>query len=70
MSLIDPSDPLFFTESSSEPYDRHHYQVIKTDGKSLTVESWEEAQSIWWNTPSSFLSHIDVLDKKEVKGFK
>jgi len=69
MSLIDPSDPLFFTESSSEPYDRHHYKVIKTDGMSLTVESWGEAQSIWWNTPSSFLSHIDVIDKKEVKGF-
>ena len=67
MSLI---DPLFFTETSSEPYDRHHYKVTKTNGMSLTVESWEEAQSIWWNTPTSFLSHIDVLDKKEVKGFK
>lgn len=70
MSLIDPSDPLFFRETSSEPYDRHHYKVTKTDGRSLTVESWEEAQSIWWNTPTSFLSHIDVLDKKEAKGFK
>ena len=44
-------------------------KVVKTDGMSLTVESWGEAQSVWWNTPSSFLSHIDVLDKKEVKGF-
>ena len=70
MSLIDPSDPLFFRETSSEPYDRHHYKVTKTNGDSLTVESWGEAQSIWWNTPSSFLSHIDVLDKKEAKGFK
>ena len=70
MSLIDPSDPMFFTETSSEPYDRHHYKITKTNGDSLTVKSWEEAQAIWWTTPSSVLSYIDVIDKKEVKGFK
>jgi len=69
MSLIDPSDPLFFTETSSEPYVRHHYKITKTNGDSLTVKSWEEAQPIWWTTPSSVLSYIEVLDKKEVNGF-
>ena len=36
----------------------------------IVVESWEQAQSIWWNSPPHFLSHIEVLDKKETKGFK
>ena len=69
MELIQPEDPQYFTETSDGDYGRHHYKITKTNGDSLTVKSWEEAQSIWWNTAPSFLSHIDVLDKKEVKGF-
>ena len=70
MNLIERDDPQYFTETSSEPYDRHHYKVIKSTGEHIVVESWEQAQSIWWNSPPHFLSHIEVLDKKETKGFK
>ena len=70
MNLIKPSDPQYFTETSSEPYDRHHYSVVKSTGEQVVVESWEEAQLIWWNSPPHFLSRIEVLDKKEAKGFK
>ena len=70
MNLIERDDPQYFTETSSEPYDRHHYKVIKSTGEHVVVESWEQAQSIWWNSPPHFLSHIEVLDKKETKGFK
>ena len=58
------------TAVSSDPYDRHNYKVIKSTGEHVVVESWEQAQSIWWNSPPHFLSHIEVLDKKETKGFK
>jgi len=70
MNLIKPSDPQYFTETSTEPYDRHHYKVVKSAGEEVVVESWEEAQLIWWNGPSKFFSHIEVLDKKETGGFK
>jgi hypothetical protein len=70
MKLIQPSDPQYFKQTSNEPYDRHDYKVIKSTGEYVVVESWEEAQSIWWNSPPHFLSHIEVLDKKEAKGFK
>ena len=65
---IDSSDPRFFTATSEESYDLHNYKVIRTDGKSVVVDSWELAREIWWNTPSNSLSHIEVLDKP--KGFK
>ena len=70
MKLIQPSDPQYFKQTSNEPYDRHDYKVIKSTGECVVVESWEEAQSIWWNSPPHFLSHVEVLDKKEAKGFK
>ena len=70
MKLIQPSDLQYFKQTSNEPYDRHDYKVIKSTGEHVVVESWEEAQSIWWNSPPDFLSHIEVLDKKEAKGFK
>jgi|TARA_B100000035_G_scaffold254826_1_gene224421 hypothetical protein len=65
---IEPSDPRYFTVTSDEPYDRHDYKVIRKDGKTVVVNSWESAREIWWNTPSNTLSHIEILDKK--KGFK
>jgi len=69
---IEPSDPRYFTVTSDEPYDRHEYKIIRKDGETMVVDSWELAREIWWNTPSFSLSHIEVLDKKtnKKKGFK
>ena len=69
---IEPSDPRYFTVTSDEPYDRHDYKIIRKDGETMVVNSWELAREIWWNTPSFSLSHIEVLDKKtnKKKGFK
>ena len=69
---IEPSDPRYFTVTSDEPYDRHDYKIIRKDGETMVVDSWELAREIWWNTPSFSLSHIEVLDKKTNKkeGFK
>jgi hypothetical protein len=63
--LIDPSDPRYFTNSSDEPYDRHNYKVVLANGESLNTDAWDIAQSIWFQYPSSFLSHIEVLDKND-----
>ena len=69
MDLIAPEDPQYFNQTSDKLYDRHHYKVVSTTGESVNVESWIEAQEIWWNK-KSFLSHIEVLDKKQRgKGF-
>ena len=70
VNLIERDYPQYFTQTSDKPYDRHNYRVIDSQGKFVIVDSWEEAHQIWWNTPSQFLSHIEVLDKKEKKGFK
>ena len=69
---IEPSDPRYFTVTSDEPYDRHDYKIIRKDGETMVVDSWELDREIWWNTPSFSLSHIEVLDKKtnKKKGFK
>ena len=36
-----------FTETSSDPYDRHHYRVWLRDGSFIDVESYDEAQRVW-----------------------
>ena len=71
--LISPDDERYFTVSSDEPYDRHHYKIHYHGGETKVVESWEEVQEIWWNTIAQFISHVEVLDKpkqKSSKGFK
>ncbi len=67
-ALIEKTDPQYFEITSDEPYDRHDYKIISSDGKFVIVDSWYSAREIWWNTPSKLLSHIEVLDKN--KGFK
>ena len=39
-----------FTETSSEPYDRHHYRVWLSDGSFKDVESYDEAQRVWYSS--------------------
>ena len=67
--LISPDDPAYFTLSSNDSYDRHDYKIISKTGESVVVDNWETAQLTWFQK-SVFLSHIEVLDKREVKGFK
>ena len=75
MELIHPSDFRYFTETSSEIYDRHQYEFVYSNGQSKVFDSWEEVRSEWFNVPSQFKSHIKVLDRKQIKkksngGFK
>jgi hypothetical protein len=60
-----------FQQTSDEPYLRHDYKVVFEDGKTVVFDNYEDAQLLWWNRSGNFLSHIEVLDRKqEAKGFK
>ena len=74
IELIEKDDPRYFSETSVEPYDRHHYKII-CPTKTFVVESWDEVQEFWWNNCHSSLFNetvIHIIDKpkKESKGFK
>ena len=63
--LIQPDDPQYFQQTSDEPYDRHNYRVVLLNGQTVVVDAWDIAQSIWFQNPAQFLSHIEVLDKDD-----
>ena len=68
--LISPDDPQYFEVSSEGLYDRHDYKIVSKTGESVVVDNWQTAQLTWFQK-GAFLSHIEVLDKKqESKGFK
>ena len=70
--LISKEDPRYCSQTSDEPYDRHHYRIV-CQNKSFVVESWDEVQEWWWNHCDmiNFDARIEVLDKpKKTKGFK
>ena len=62
-----PELPKWFSQTSDEPYDRHHYRFVYSDGQSKIFESYERAQQEWFNLPKVFKSHIEVLDIKNKK---
>ena len=45
MELIKPEDPQYFSLSSDELYDRHHYKVISKSGETITVDNWEDGET-------------------------
>ena len=63
--------PRFFSQTSNEPYDRHHYKMI-CKNKSVVLKSWDEVQEYWWNNIAFNPDMIvEVIDKpKTTKGFK
>ena len=63
MKLIDKKDSRYFSETSKDPYIRHRYKIVKSNGEFVIFDNWEETQMVWWNTPSQLLSHIEVLDE-------
>lgn len=41
--------------------------MVDVHGDFVIFDNWEDAQMMWWNTPSQFLSHIEVLDNSFTK---
>ncbi|WP_250398542.1 hypothetical protein [Synechococcus sp. MU1648] len=57
-----------FTETSSDPYDRHHYRVWMRDGSFKDVESYDEAQRVWYSTKRP--KTIEVMQPKRRRSSK
>ncbi|MGA0290995.1 MAG: hypothetical protein ACO3K1_03295 [Synechococcus sp.] len=60
-----------FTETSSDPYDRHHYRVWLCDGSFKDVESYDAAQRVWYSSKTRPTT-IEVMQPKgqrRAKGF-
>ena len=71
--LIGKDDPLYFGQTSNEPYDRHHYKIVSSSKTTFIVESWQEVQEWWWNNCRlpTFDAVVHVIDKPQPKkGFK
>jgi hypothetical protein len=60
--LIQPSDPQYFTNTSTEPYDRHNYILHYKDKTQQTYTDWQDLYLKWFQTPKQFLSHVEVID--------
>mgnify|MGYP000091354185 CR=1 FL=1 len=56
-----------FKQTCDKPYDRHHYKMVYSNNQSVVVDSWEQVRQIWWETPSEFQSHIEVLNKIDTR---
>lgn len=60
-----------FKQTSNEPYLRHDYKVVFENGREVIFDNYEDVQVTWFQNGGNFLSHIEVIDRKqEAKGFK
>ena len=62
--------PDWFAQTSDEPYDRHQYEFVYSNGQHIIFDTWEEVRSEWFNIPVQFKSHINVIDCVEPKNKK
>jgi len=42
---------------------------VLTNGKSITVDDYEQMRAMWFQYESKYLSHVEVIDVKSSKGF-
>jgi hypothetical protein len=59
----------FFTQTSNIPYERHRYKFVYSNGKYKIFDHYEDVQMEWMQAPLDMLGIVEVLDKKESKGF-
>lgn len=70
-----PSQPVIktFSQTSSAPYDRHHYVLYYKDGTHLTFDDYILLQAKWFEQCQlNTLDRVEVIDKikrKQPKGF-
>ena len=68
--LIGKDDPLYFGQTSDEPYDRHYYKLVFKE-KHVILKTWDEVQEYWWNRTAFEKPVVEVIDKPQPKkGFK
>ena len=63
--MITPTQEHKFT--SDKPYNRHKYQLVFVDGRSLLCDDYEKMKQAWWQY-NQVASHVNVVDKKKSGG--
>ena len=58
-----------FTQTSNLLYERHKYKFVYSDGTHKIFDHYEDIQMEWMTIPFERLGIIEVLDKKDSKGF-
>jgi hypothetical protein len=64
---------MIFTQTSDEPYLRHHYRLNYKNKKSIIFDNYQDALMTWFNTEKENLDYIEVIDikqKSKSRGFK
>lgn len=58
-----------FNCTSTEPYDRHQYELVFKNGKKVFFDNWEDCQVFWFQNSQvpDFLDVVNVLDKPKSK---
>ena len=56
------------TSTCDNPYDRHSYRVIYANGKAVEVGSYNDAQQLWFGSPTPKAIEV-VSPKDKSKGF-
>ena len=53
--------------TSDKPYNRHKYQLVFTDGRSILFDDYSKMKQTWMQF-SQVCSHVNVVDKKKSGG--
>jgi hypothetical protein len=58
-----------FSQTSDAPYDRHNYELVLKNGKTVFFDDWTDAQGYWFthNQIPDYLDFVNVLDKPKHK---
>lgn len=60
----------WFEQTSNEPYNRHDYKLVYSNGETKVFEEHQDFMAAWFQYPKQLLSHGEVLDKKTKKKTK
>ena len=63
--MITPTQEHKFT--SDKPYNRHKYQLVFTDGRSILFDDYSKMKGAW-SQFSEVCSHVVVVDNKKSGG--
>ena len=55
------------TYTSDQPYNRHKYQLVFTDGRSILFDDYSKMKQTWTQF-SEVCSHVVVVDKRKSGG--
>jgi hypothetical protein len=64
--MITPSTKTF-TTTSNRSYNRHKYELVFIDGRSVVIDDYSAMREAWFQH-TSVCSHVNVVDKKKSRG--